>query len=463
MDGGPDPELFRRLVERSVYVYIVVDVDSRLRYVSPSCRELFGYDPDQMIGTLALDLVRAEDQQSVAGAMVDLLGHPGEGVPIVAGIVHQDGSTVFVEMGANAELDNPVVAGIMVRIRPYNDQRLLDDYLEVLAMSVPLEQTLQPLIESIRAQHIGCEVAVAYDWDGSRFRSSVDTGLPAALSGRADPSGAVDLPWITALRSGRPTVAATTADLDPTIVAPTAAAGLAACWAYPVPVPPDGTRLACLIVWRPTPGGPMLGHEAALERSVRLAALGFERRHSEALLRHAALHDTLTGIPNRSHFFQALDRMLAQPGSARSAVLFGDLDGFKDINDTHGHGIGDEVLAIVAKRLQANIRPGDLAARVGGDEFAMLCGNLASDDQAIGVADRLIAAVGQPITVGAVSVTVGLSIGVAFHDPAGQDQPSLIDAADHALYQAKQAGKNRWIVATPAKVRSTRIWSERPL
>jgi diguanylate cyclase (GGDEF)-like protein/PAS domain S-box-containing protein len=449
VDGHPDPELFQRIVERSVYVYLVVDVASRIRYVSPSCLELFGYDIDKLVGTLALDLVRPEDQEAVAGALADLLGHPGEGVPIVAGIVHQDGSTVFIEMGANAELDNPVVAGIMVRIRPYNDQRLLDDYLEVLAMSVPLEQTLQPLIESIRAQHIGCDVAVAYDWDGSQFRSAVDTGLPAALTGRSDPSGAGHLPWIEALRSGQPALVATTADLDPTILAITEAAGLAACWAYPVPVPPDGTRLACLIVWRPTPGPPMLGHKAALDRSVRLAALGFERRHGEDLLRHAALHDTLTGIPNRSHFFQALDRMLALPGVARSAVLFGDLDGFKDINDTHGHGIGDEVLAIVAKRLQANIRPGDMAARVGGDEFAVLCGNLASDGQAIGVADRLIEAVGQPITVGAITVSVGLSIGLAFHDPTRQSELALIDAADHALYQAKQAGKNHWVVAAP--------------
>jgi diguanylate cyclase (GGDEF)-like protein/PAS domain S-box-containing protein len=442
--------LFRRIVERSVYVYVVVDVTTRLIYVSPSCQDLFGYTPDELVGTSALDLVGADDQPSIVGALADLLDHPGEGVPVVVGVRHKDGSTVFVEVGANAELDNPVVAGIMVRIRPYDDQRLLDEYLEALAMSVPLEQTLQPLTESIRAQHIGCEVAVAYDWDGSRFASAVDTGLPAALAGRADPAGGVRLPWVDALRSGQPALVETTADLDPAIRPTAETAGLGACWAYPVPVPPDGTRLACLIVWRPTPGLPMLGHQAALDRSVRLASLGFERRHGEDLLRHAALHDTLTGIPNRSHFFQALDRVLAQPGPARSAVLFADLDGFKDINDTHGHGIGDEVLAIVAQRLQANIRPDDMAARVGGDEFAVLCANLASDAQAIGVADRLIQAVGLPITVGTIAVRVGLSIGLAFHDPADLSEPGLIDAADHALYQAKQAGKNRWIVAAPA-------------
>jgi len=450
VDGGHHPQFFQRIVERSVYVYAVVDAATRLTYLSPSCRDLFGYEPSELIGTLALDLVRADDRDAIIGALADLLTHPGEGVPIVVGVAHRDGSTVFVEVGANTELDNPVVGGIIVRLRPYDDQRLLDEYLEALAMSVPLEQTLQPLADSVRAQHLGSEVAIVYDWDGTRFTSAIDTGLPAALSGRADPPEAAHVPWIDALESGRPAVAGTAADLDPAIRGTAEAAGMVACWAYPVPVPPDGTRLACLIVWRSMAGGPMLGHAAALERSVRLAALGFERRHGEELLRHAAMHDTLTGIPNRSNFFEALDRMLAEPGTSRSAVLFADLDGFKEINDTYGHGIGDEVLAVVARRLQANIRPGDLAARVGGDEFAVLCSSLSFDDQATRVADRLIDAVGQPITVGTITVVVGLSIGVAFHDPSSPVEPRLVDAADHALYEAKQSGKNRWIVAPSA-------------
>ena len=447
MDDHPHPELFRRIIEHSVYVHVVVDASTRLTYISPSCRDLFGYEPSELIGTLALDLVRAEFRDAVAGALADLLLHPGEGVPIVVGVAHRDGSTVYVEVGANAELDNPVVNGIMVRLRPYDDQRLLDEYLEVLAASVPLEQTLQPLADSIRVQHLGSEVAIAYEWDGTRFARAIDTGLAGALAGRTDPPDATRLPWIEALRTGQPVFVADPTGLDPTLTPVALAAGLAACWAYPVPVPPDGARLACLIVWRSLPGAPMLGHQVALQRSVRLAALGFERRHNEQLLLHAARHDTLTGIPNRSHFFEALDRVLDIASGPRSAVLYADLDGFKDVNDTFGHGVGDEVLAVVARRLQANIRPGDLVARVGGDEFAVLCTAVGSDLQATRVADRLIEAVGRPITIGTITVSVGLSVGVAFHDP-GRTAPHIVDAADHALYEAKQGGKNRWIVAS---------------
>jgi diguanylate cyclase (GGDEF)-like protein len=254
---------------------------------------------------------------------------------------------------------------------------------------------------------------------------------------------------VRAIRSGDVTFTSTPDELAPPLQAASRAAGLVACWAYPVPVPPDKALLGCLIVWRRIAGGPLIGHSAAMTRSVWLASLGFERRHNEELMLHAALHDTLTGIPNRNHFFKQLDALRATnvEASLGPAVLFADLDGFKAVNDTHGHGVGDAVLTVVARRLEGAIRPGDVIARVGGDEFAVLCVDLADQGDALAVADRLIEAVSRPIQVGGVVVDVGLSIGIAFRHPAAAPGRGLVDEADRALYRAKEAGKGCYRVA----------------
>ncbi|HEY5155548.1 MAG TPA: GGDEF domain-containing protein [Acidimicrobiales bacterium] len=455
MDPSSHPSFFATVIERSVYVWVVIDAGMVLTYVSPAAEQLFGYTPEALVGTSAIDLLEPEYQDQAMNTLAELLTNPGEGVPVVMGVRHADGSTVHVEVGAVVHLDDPHIQGIVVRLRPYDDQHLLEKYLEALAASVPVEQTLQPLVESIKAQHLESEVSLAYDWDGEHFATAIHTGLPPALNGTASEPD-LDLltpPWVQAIRTGNPASTAVLDELDPSLESSARQLGVVACWAYPVPVPPDRALLACLIVWRRIPGGPLLGHGAALGRSVQLAALGFERRHNEELLLYAARHDTLTGIPNRSHFYDELEALRGSPASGATlgpAVLFADLDGFKAVNDTRGHGVGDAVLVVVARRLQSAIRPGDVLARVGGDEFAVLCVDLSDRADALAVADRLIEAVRRPIQVDGVSVVVGLSIGVAFRAPGAAAGQGLVDEADRALYRAKEAGKGCWKVAGTA-------------
>jgi diguanylate cyclase (GGDEF)-like protein/PAS domain S-box-containing protein len=472
VDPSDHPDFFRKIIEESVYLWCAVDHTMTLTYVSAGSNQLLGYRPDQMVGRPALDFIHPDYHERSLADMAELVAHPGHGVPVVIGLRHREGTTVFVEVGGQVHLDDPDIQGIVLRLRPYDDQQLLEQYLEALATSVPVEETLLPLVGSIQAQHLTSQVALAYDWvdAAQRFASTVDTGLPPLLAGAADrlaaepgdaepdprathPVGALEAPpWVSAIRTELPVIVSSIDQLPDPYREAAAAAGLGSCWVYPVPVPPDGAFLACLIVWLEAAGEPMIGHGPALAHAVWLAALGFERRHSEQLLLHAALHDTLTGIPNRSHFFGELNRIEhPDPGAGdrggHSAVLFADLDGFKDINDTYGHGVGDQVLAVIARRLESAVRPGDVVARVGGDEFAVLCTDLDADGEATAVAERLIEVVSRPIAIGEVTATVGLSIGVAFHDPAAEVEGRLVDAADHALYQAKQSGKGRWVVA----------------
>ena len=184
------------------------------------------------------------------------------------------------------------------------------------------------------------------------------------------------------------------------------------------------------------------------------------RRKLELQLREAqetasvlATHDFLTGLPNRLLLEDRLE--LAIEASKRHrrqcAVLFLDLDGFKNINDSFGHGVGDTVLKEVASRLVGALRAVDTVARLGGDEFLILLAEMDGGDQAGEVARKLLAMMTrEPFSVGEQSVALTCSIGIAFFPDHGSAMPELMAHADNALYAAKQAGKNQFAYYTPA-------------
>jgi diguanylate cyclase (GGDEF)-like protein len=159
-----------------------------------------------------------------------------------------------------------------------------------------------------------------------------------------------------------------------------------------------------------------------------------------------ATRDALTGLANRRAFENELQSsVFGQRSTDASGVIFLDLDGFKSINDEHGHKAGDEVLVETAKRLLESVRGGDMVARLGGDEFTVLLHGIHSKDEAIVVADRILAAMRQPIqlSVGA-SVHPTPSLGIALADRGDTDPATLLKDADKAMYAAKRAGKDCW-------------------
>jgi diguanylate cyclase (GGDEF)-like protein/PAS domain S-box-containing protein len=166
------------------------------------------------------------------------------------------------------------------------------------------------------------------------------------------------------------------------------------------------------------------------------------RRTSEELF-HRAVHDPLTGLANRvlliDRFRQALSRAGRQP--RRLAVLYVDLDGFKAVNDTWHHAVGDEVLQIVARRLAGVVRPEDTVARFGGDEFVVLCEELADDADAVRVAERILEEVSSPIHHSAGTCQLSASIGAVLAGTGGSmSAEALIEEADRAMYRAKYRG-----------------------
>ena len=175
-----------------------------------------------------------------------------------------------------------------------------------------------------------------------------------------------------------------------------------------------------------------------------------ELKHAEQRLRQLATHDYLTGLPNRLLLYDRLELALNRYSRYGSAValMFCDLDGFKPVNDEHGHQVGDAVLVQVADRIHSIVRDTDTAARVGGDEFALLVEGVEDIELLTGVADRLVARVAEPIVVGRVTAQVGVSIGLVVASERCHQVDTLVALADSAMYQAKASGRGRYVVIT---------------
>lgn len=170
------------------------------------------------------------------------------------------------------------------------------------------------------------------------------------------------------------------------------------------------------------------------------------RKESELQISFMAYHDRLTGLPNRTLFFDRLSQSIskARRNRNRVALLFGDLDGFKHANDQFGHDAGDIVLKIVASRLLSTVRAIDTVARIGGDEFVVILGDIANPDEAEHIGNKLIHSVIPPIALpGNLHCSVGLSIGISIFPDHGTEMDTLLAAADSAMYQSKTAGKGK--------------------
>jgi diguanylate cyclase (GGDEF)-like protein/PAS domain S-box-containing protein len=183
-----------------------------------------------------------------------------------------------------------------------------------------------------------------------------------------------------------------------------------------------------------------------------------DRQAFEARLQHQALHDTLTGLPNRALFMDRLDRALASEdpeGPDRTALLFCDVDRFKTVNDTFGHHVGDLVLTSIAQRMQSVLRPTDTVARLGGDELIVLC-TASGPEQAQATAERLRDVLRDPVAVSGVLIPVTISIGIALSLPGRSTAEQLLRDSDDAMYLAKGSGRDQFAVFDEAHSDSTR-------
>jgi diguanylate cyclase (GGDEF)-like protein len=312
-----------------------------------------------------------------------------------------------------------------------------DQVLSSAQSGTPLEENLSALALALRLPPVLAEcffVVVSPDERTiSRFPAYVSVPGPPA-----------DGPWGQAIGPEAGVTYTELADLPEPVRA--AAAGFRSVSCFPVPARGEGPPSACLVVWSRDRDPLGTNERTAVDRAVMLASLMMSHSVVGERSREGEFQDLLTGLGNRRSYFQALNSRVEAGESP--AVLYIDIDGFKEVNERLGRLAGDSALRVIARRLSSVVRPTDELARIGGDEFAILCSSDVSEPQVIAIAARVVDRLAEPISIGdAPALKLGASIGIVLDFPPGTTSDSLLARADEALGEAKAAGRSCWRVA----------------
>lgn len=218
------------------------------------------------------------------------------------------------------------------------------------------------------------------------------------------------------------------------------------CWVTPIRRDPSGDPVGVLSCYFSAPYALDDRAQQLIETAAELAAVAIDRQRFEDQLSHQALHDQLTGRPNRALLVEHLRSDVARAARTAStgALLSIDLDRFKMVNDSLGHQVGDHVLREMARRITSEVRAEDTVARLSGDEFIVSCPDIRDDQESIRLAQRLLRAISQPLTVRSQELRLTASIGIAIRRPVDTRVDALLRNADIALYRAKNQGGDRW-------------------
>ena len=406
-------ERFRSLAQHVSDVITVVDAEATISYASPSMAQVLGYDPAEVIGMNALDLIHPEDQDRVFEASAKAID---DDVPAMVEYrtLTKSGDVRVFEAITTDLTGEPSVAGFVTNARDVTERRAAER--QAARLIEVLEKSNEVVVLSEPSGRLVYSNPRAKEFLG--LGDEHDVGELSSFESRERLRDEV-MPLVRAhgLWTGELTLRTSEGNDVPVI---------ATLQAH---------REDSEIVLIST-----LAHDIT------------DLKRAQHRLEYEATHDALTGLPNRSMFLEVGEQALgrAQRHDATTAVLFLDLDGFKEVNDSLGHDAGDRVLVDIARNLRVSVRAGDLVARLGGDEFCVLCENVESREEMLELGERVCNTVSLPMSVLGREVKIGASIGVAF-DTAGETQiGNLLRQADVALYRAKRAGGYRVELADPS-------------
>ena len=412
-ENSPDAlrtdEQFRRLVENSLDIIVLLDGSARIDYASPSLTRALGYPAAELAARSLFDLIHPEDAEHSRALFEDCLRGPGRPVACEARLRHRDGSWRYLEgLGVN-RLDEPAIGAVIVNFRDVTERR-----------------------RSLEERHVF-------------FNFSADMLCIVGFDGffkEANHAWQRTMGYTIEQLRERPILEFVHPDDHRESIA--AARKLT----EGIDIGSVENRFRCSdgsyrwLLW---------SSGVSVEKKLFYAVARdiTDRKREEERLRHDAFHDPLTGLANRAVF---LDRVRHHLARARRrpqhlfAVLFLDLDSFKEINDRLGHAAGDQLLVEVGRRLQVCVRPGDLVVRLSGDEFAILLEDIGAEEDTAKVTARIEKGLSYPFRLGPRQVGCSASIGAALNTRPYEAPEEILRDADSAMYQAKAAGKARTVL-----------------
>jgi|FLYL01.1.fsa_nt_gi diguanylate cyclase (GGDEF)-like protein/PAS domain S-box-containing protein len=419
-------EYFRALIENASDLIFIVDAETIVRYASPAVERALGYSIDELVGQSAFNFIHPDDRPELLSIFQQRLRERGVGIPIEFRVRHKDGSWRTIEAIGNFNvMDDPRFGGAVFNARDITERKQAEQALMEsearfrglfqAAGDVMYTLSLDGRLTSLNPAFTTVTGWPAEQWIGKHFAPLIHPD---------------DLPsTIEALRR----LVQRDKDLPDTYE-----------WRVRKA---SGEYMTGEFVTRPLYESGKLAGVIGVVRDVT------ERRQAEQRIRHMAHHDPLTGLPNRVALEAHLQALVesARAAGRPLAVMFLDLDYFKQINDTHGHEVGDALLRQVAETLKAAVRDGDIVARFGGDEFVVIVPNITAPQEALEVAERIQKLFARPYQLNGWSASITVSIGVAVYPLDGEDLPTLLRRADNAMYQAKSQGRNAVRLFSPGQ------------
>jgi diguanylate cyclase (GGDEF)-like protein/PAS domain S-box-containing protein len=413
LDRPARTEIHRAAIGRIPQIVLVIDAQALILDISNEVRDRLGYEPDSLVGRPVFDFIHPGDHQHVALEMMRETSEPqSQAESIRCRVRHADGNWLEFEVQGTNQFDKPEINGMVVALRDITERRLGD---RVMAAGDYLYSALAT---------VASDATTIFDATGNRVYSSPSLAAMLGYSAEAlltvPPSGLVHPDDIGIWRAA--TKSALASD--------------------------NGTARSEVRLMRSD--GSELWIEATVVNLLRDSGVRGvvvhardidQRRKAERALRQQATSDALTGLANRFALMDHLSTIGAthKPESGGHALLFCDLDSFKEINDTHGHDAGDATLIAVARAIECAVRPTDFVARIGGDEFCILGHGLTSRADAVALAERVRDHI---IATSDHERRVGVSIGVALVPANGVAADRLLTRADRAMYAAKRQGTN---------------------